>query len=228
METAATVLKALDVLTILAGRTDGLIVPELAQALDQPRTNVVRLLLTLQAYGLVERQERRWQTSQQFYNWVSSRFRHEELRRAYRPVLERVAAETRELVLLGLHEGNGVIHIDYIESDSLVRVAPAPATRHNLRHNALGKLALSRRPDLVRRIRDQRLQCELEEIRRTGVAWNRGETVPDMVALAVPGYTNAPTEPMIAVAWPAFRFTNAKAARAIRVMNDLRAAATRS
>mgnify|MGYP000473874940 CR=1 FL=1 len=51
--------------------------------------------------------------------------------------------QTGELVLLGLHEGNGIVHIDYIESDHMVRVAPAPGTRHNFKVNALGKLALN-------------------------------------------------------------------------------------
>jgi len=42
--------------------------------------------------------------------------------------------QTGELVLLGLHEGNGIVHIDYIESDHMVRVAPAPATTSKSTH----------------------------------------------------------------------------------------------
>ena len=153
MELSSTVLKALDLLTVLSGRTEGITMPELAQSLDQPRTNVVRLLATLQLYGLVVRRGRRWHLADAFHDWVALRNRHAELRRRYRPLLERIATETGELVLLGLQEGNGVVHIDFVESDHLVRVAPAPHTRHNLRRNALGKLALSRRPDLNRRPR---------------------------------------------------------------------------
>jgi len=124
-------------------------------------------------------------------------------------------------VLLGLHEGNGIVHIDYIEGDHRIRIAPAPATRHTLRHNALGKLALSRRPDLAARIRDPRFQAELVEIRRTGVAWNREETVQGMIALACPGFTNSPTDAMLAIAWPVFRFSERKAREALRAIDEM-------
>ena len=77
---------------------------------------------------------------------------------------------------------------------------------------------MSRRPDLATKIRDSRLQVELAEIRRTGVAWNREETVPGMIALAHVGFSTAPTEPMLAVAWPAFRFTNRKDSDALRAI----------
>ncbi|HWA87970.1 MAG TPA: helix-turn-helix domain-containing protein, partial [Opitutus sp.] len=113
METASTVLKALDLLTILSGRADGLPLPELAQALNQPRTNVVRLLRTLELYGLVAPAARRWRTTEAFRTWPATPDRHQALRRRYRPVLDAVAARTGELVLLGVHEGNGIVHIDY-------------------------------------------------------------------------------------------------------------------
>lgn len=216
MDISTTVVKALDLLTALAGQPAGSTLPELALTLNQPRTNVVRLLQTLQVYGLVETEDRRWRVAAAFHRWAPSDDRHEALRRRYRHVLEAMAEQTGELVLLGLHEGNGIVHLDYIESDQRIRVAPAPGTRHVLTRNALGKLALSRRPDLAGRIRDPRLQAELAEIRRTGVAWNREDTVQGMIALAVPGFVNTPTEPMLAVAWPAFRFTERKAREAVR------------
>ncbi|MGH7944924.1 MAG: IclR family transcriptional regulator [Opitutaceae bacterium] len=218
MDTSATVLKAFDLLTILAGRPEGLPLPELAVALNQPRTNVLRLLATLRAYGLATQDGRRWHTTTEFHRWATPPDRHEAQRRRYRLVLEAVAQDTGEIVLLGLHEGNGIVHIDFIESDHRIRVAPSPQTRHQLRHNALGKLALSRRPDLAGRLRDPRLQSELNDVRRTGVAWNREETVRGMIALAVPGFTNSPTEPMLAVAWPAYRFSPRKARDTVRAI----------
>ena len=220
MDTASTVLKALDTLTILAGSSAGTPLPELAQALNQPRSNVVRLLGSLQHYGLVTREGRLWKITPAFREWSAPPDRYAALRQRYRPALEAIAAGTGELVLLGLHEGNGVIHLDYIESDHRIRVAPNPTTRHNLRHNALGKLALSRRPDLAARFHDAAFQKEIEEIRQTKVAWNREETVRGMIAMAVPGFTNAPTEPMIAIAWPTIRFTNPIAAKARRITRE--------
>jgi DNA-binding IclR family transcriptional regulator len=214
MDSASTVLKALDALTVLAGSTDGMPLPELAQVLNQPRSNVVRLLGSLQGYGLVLRNGRAWKTTQVFRDWSAPLGRYVALRGAYRPILEEIHERTGELVLLGLHEGNGCVHIDYIESDRRIRVAPAPFTRHGLRHNAMGKLALSRRPDLAVKFCEPAFQQELEEIRMNGVAWNREKTVRGMIAMAMPGITNAPTEPMVIVSWPVFRFTEARAADA--------------
>jgi DNA-binding IclR family transcriptional regulator len=228
MAASSTVLKALDLLSVLAGRVEGCRLPELMQALNQPRTNVVRLLEALQIYGLVTRTRRHWHTTPAFHCWAAPPSIHDIQRRRYRPVLEAVAHATGELVLLGLHEGNGIVHIDYIESDHQVRVAPAPDTRHQLSHNALGKLVLSRRHDIAARIRNPRLNAELAEIRRTGIAWNREETVRGMIALATPGFRNTPTEPMVAVAWPASRFSERKGREAVRSIHRALAANLRS
>lgn len=211
--TSSTLIKGLDTITLVASHAGGLTLPEIVQALHEPRSNVLRLLKSLALYGLVRQEGRLWRVTEAFHSWAVPD-RHQVLRQQYRPVLEAVATATGELVLLGLHEGNGIIHLDYIESDQAVRVAPSPQTRHNLRINALGKLALSRRPDLCDDLNPPMAE-ELEEIRKSGVAWNRGESVSGMVALAHMGFTNLPTDAMIAVAWPSHRFTEKKAEAAI-------------
>ena len=216
-QVSTTLIKGLDVLTLLSSTREGLTLVETVRALHEARSNVLRLLRTLELYGLVEQSERTWRVSPGFASWAMGDRRHALCLR-YRPILERIAGDTGELVLLGLHEANGVVHLDYIESDHAVRVAPAPLTRHNLRVNALGKLALSRRPDLARKIEDPRLLEELTKIRKNGVAWNREESVQGMIALAHPGLIDAPTEPMIAVAWPSSRFTESKGRAAIRAI----------
>ncbi len=220
METASSLVKAMEILRLLAAAERGLSLPELLLACDYPRSTAVRILNTFALLGYVERRGRRHLLTDSF-RALTQPGRHEALRRRYRPVLEKAAAEIGELVLLGLHEGNGIIHIDYIESDHAVRVAPAPFTRHPLPRTAIGKLALSRRPDLVARLRKPRLAEELAEVRRRGVAWNRGESVPGMIALAVPGFTNEPAEPMLCVAWPAARFTEAAGRRAVKLLRTL-------
>lgn len=117
-----------------------------------------------------------------------------------------------------LHEGRGIVHIDYVESDQLVRVAPAPMTRHSLELTAQGKMVLSRRRDLFDPVTRPELKAELREIQRSGVAWNREATVPGMIALATPGFTNHPTEPILAVAWPVNRFSEAKGEAAVQAI----------
>lgn len=224
-ETSSTLIKGLDLLTVLAGRPNGLTLPELIEAVNQPRSNVVRLAQTLEIYGLVSRSGRRWFTTQAFHNWVwTDRYAH--FRTRYRRILERVFHEFNELVLLGLHEGNGIIHIDYLESDQAVRVAPAPYTRHPLELTAMGKLTLSRRQDLLETIEDKALLSQLSTIQETGLSFNREESVPGMISIATYGFTNQPTDAVIAISWPAFRFTEQKAQQAFsfirRIIDEMR------
>jgi DNA-binding IclR family transcriptional regulator len=224
MNAITSLIKGLDILTILGGKPEGMTIPGLVEALNLSRSTVIRVMDTLLVYGLVERDGRRVKCSDSFTNWASND-RHMEDRRRYRVVLEGIAREIGELVLLGVLEGSSVVHLDFIEADHAVRVAPAPHTRHNLRVNALGKYALSRRPDLAHAwIRnDPALARELDEIREIGVSWNREESTSGVIAMATRGFSDSPTEPMIAVAWPTFRFSEAKAAEALAVIRLLTA-----
>lgn len=216
-ERSSSLIRALDVLTLVAGRSDGISVPEIVAALDAPRSNVVRIVNTLIDYGLVLRDKRRLRAARALHD-LCAPDRHAGLRQRYRPVLERLASELNELVLLGLQEGDAIVHIDYIESDHRVRVAPSPVTRHDLRRNAIGKIALARRPDLLEQINDQVLLDELARVRRTGFVWNREETTEGVIVMAAAGFVNVPAEPIVAIAWPVNRFTEEKAEGAQRLV----------
>jgi len=221
MDNATSLIKALDLMTLLGGSRAGYTVQELSAAMDLPRSTVVRILNTLVWYGLIAKEEKRYFCTEAFTNWTTQD-RHRAFRLFYRAILERVATATDELVLLGLQDGAGVVHIDYIESDQRVRVAPAPQTRHNIRRNAIGKLCLAARPDLAKRWTDAEpaLAEELAEVRACGVAWNREESVPGMIAMACYGRSRAATEPKIAVAWPVSRFSPEKGAQAIQAIQE--------
>ncbi len=219
-ETSSTVFKALDALGIVTAREEGISLPDLALALNQPRSNVVRIVHTLQQYGFVAHKDHRWIATATFRTWSAPPDRHREFKHRYRPVLEAVASATGELVTLGLHEGNGIIHIDAIESSHRLCAVPVPDVRHSLRLNAMGKLALSRRLDLAAKFHATSFQQELEEVRRSGIAWSHGEMVRGTVAMAIPGFTNLPTEPMLAVIWPEAHFSEQVAVHAHRAATD--------
>ena len=217
METSSTVFKALDVLTIVTAYEEGVSLPDLAVALNQPRSNVVRIVRTLQQYGFVTQLGRLWIATTTFRSWSASTDRHHGFQRNYRPVLEALAAATGELVVLGLQEGNGILPLDAIESPDRACRAPLPRVRHSLRYSALGKLALSRRADLAVKFSDLAFQRELQEVRGNAVAWTRTDGMHATVAMAIPGFSNLPTEPMIGITWPEARFSKAAAEQARRV-----------
>ncbi len=209
MQPITSLIKALDVLTLLSNKREALSLSELAEAMNLPRSTLQRTLHSLISYGLIEKKDRMYAVSNGFNQWAQQGRQHYWIQ-LYRKVLESVAERTGELVLLGLQEGNGIVHVDYIESDHMVRVAPAPDTRHPMEVTAAGKLALSRRADLQETLTDPALKEELMEIQKSGVAWNREQSVPGMVAMATSGFTNNPIEPILIVAWPSNRFTEEK------------------
>lgn len=209
----------MDLLTLLTGKPRGFKMTELVPAMGLPRSSVIRMLGTLEAYGLVEKDGRTVRLTEQFYLW-SNRDRHALLKTKYRPVLRDILNEVKEVVLLGLQEGNSVVHIDYLEWDHQIRVAPLRETRHELERTAMGKLVLADRPELLPKKHRAGLERELAEVRQTGIGWNREEENEGVIVVATYGFTRAHTDAMIAVAWPKFRFTEEKAARAVGVIRD--------
>ena len=217
---STSLIKALDLISYMAGHAEGIRLVDLVAGSGLPRSTVIRILQTLQDYGLVDKPgARHYQLTARFRSWTDPD-RYTVLRHRYRPLLQAISAEVKELVLLGLREGAGIIHIDYIEWDHAIRVAPTPHTRHPWHKHALGKLAMSLQPGILEQLKNQRRRGEMSEIQRTGVAWNREESEPGMIALATWGLKPSPAEPMIAVAWPTFRFTEKAAANAIRVIRE--------
>jgi DNA-binding IclR family transcriptional regulator len=84
-----------------------------------------------------------------------------------------------------------------------------------MHRTATGKLLLSQRPDLCAGLTDRRLLAEIDEARRTGIAWNRRESDPNITAIATWAGKPSAVTPVICVKWPFFRFTEAKARQAL-------------
>jgi len=217
---STSLLRALDVISLLTAAPQGRSLADLAELTAMPRTTVRRILTTLERYGVVDRNGTDFDLSESFFHWAN-RDRYAEVRRRYRPILTAIAQKAGELVLLGVQEGDALVHVDFIEADHAVRVAPMPTTRHDLHKTAQGKIVLSRRPDLAARFRKRGLAQEIEEIHRTGIAWNIEESDPGMAAVAFPGFGNSPVDPVIGIAWPIQRFSRQEAERLVRAARRL-------
>ncbi len=70
METASSLVKALDTLTVLAGQSNGIPLPELVRAMNQPRSNVVHTVNTLKQYGLIESRGHLLLLTPAFHDWA--------------------------------------------------------------------------------------------------------------------------------------------------------------
>lgn len=213
-EIATSFLKGLDLLTLLARSPAGLTVPEIRQRLKLPRTSVLRMLGTLEQFGLIVHQEKSWGTTERFHDWCN-RDMYREIKDRHHRALHAIAHEVDELVELGISEGRGVRYIDWVQAAHPITIDPLKSALYPLHCTATGKLLLSQRPDLCTGLTDPRLLGEITEARRTGIAWNRRESDPNITAVAT--WVGKPSDvtPVICVKWPFFRFTEAKARQAL-------------
>jgi DNA-binding IclR family transcriptional regulator len=217
---ASSFIKGLELLTLLARSPSGLSMSALRQRSRQPRTSILRMLSTLEFFGLTARNGALWCTTPRFHDWCN-RDMHGELRKRYHAALDRIATEVDELVELGVAEGDGIRFIDYVQSKHNVVIEPLKTSLYPLHQSASGKLFLTQRPDLCEEIRDARLLAEIAAARTSGMAWNRGETDPNVIAIATWAGPPSALTPMIAVIWPFFRFSESKARRAVSVVRQV-------
>lgn len=211
---ASSFLKGLDLMTVLARRPEGMTVPALVARMKLPRTSILRMLHTLEIYGLVVRTDGVWRSTDRFRNWCS-RDMYGEIRTRFRDALESIGKAVGELVVLAVGEGEGVRFIDFVQSPHTLTADPVKSSLYPLPTTAAGKLLLSQRPDLCARIKDRRLLQEIDAARSEGVAWNRRESDPKVICVAVWAGRPSSATPLICIRWPVIRFSDAKAASAL-------------
>jgi DNA-binding IclR family transcriptional regulator len=211
---ATSFLKGLDLMTVLARRPEGMTMPALVSRLNLPRTSILRMLQTLELYGLAMRSDGVWRSTDRFHEWCS-RDTYSEIKHHYHESIRAIAAEVQELVEMGVSEGEGVRFIDWVQADHAVTIDPLKSSLYPLHRTATGKLLLSQRPDLCAKLGDRRLTAEIEQARAKGIAWNYRESDPNIIAVAVWAGPPSTTTPVICIKWPVFRFSETKAARAL-------------
>jgi DNA-binding IclR family transcriptional regulator len=158
-----------------------------------------------------------------------------DIRLVARPVLEELSEQTQETVSLSLLEGRNVRFVDGVESPRSVRVGNRTGLVLPAHCTAAGKAILAALPriELSRRYQDrdliartpasiatwERLENELEQVRRRGYALNaeEGEEGICAVAAAVRDLTDAPLA-SLAVVLPATRMQQAAPAAFIPML----------
>src|SRR5690349_17147348 len=111
-QVATSLFKALDVLSTVAMNRDGVEMRELTRALPVPRTTILRILKSLEAYGLITHEDHLFRVTPKFHAWTSPD-PCATIRQRMRRRLERISQEFQELVVLGVAEGNRLRHVDY-------------------------------------------------------------------------------------------------------------------
>jgi DNA-binding IclR family transcriptional regulator len=120
-------------------------VTELSIRLNLHKNNVFRLLATLEQQGYVEQcaQTERYRLGRACLALGQSFSETRSLSRFARPLLARLAAETKESAHLGVLAGHDVVHLDGEQPEQLVKTALRTGQKLAAHCTALGKVLLA-------------------------------------------------------------------------------------
>jgi DNA-binding IclR family transcriptional regulator len=223
---ATTVMKALDVLEILAGAEYfPLTIGEIAARCGLSRPTAHRLVITLARRGyLATTPDRRYRLGPKVLSLARALMDVTGLPTVARPILATLAHALGETVFLGMLDGAEVLYLDKFETPRSARMYSVVGTRNPVYCTALGKSLLAFLPDnqqqqilrrviLIRRARNthrtiESLMRDLEETRRRGYAVDDVENEQGIRCIGVP-ILNANGYPVaaISVAGPETRLT---------------------
>jgi DNA-binding IclR family transcriptional regulator len=200
----AVVLRALDVLELLAQSGQPMGASEVASALKISRNAAFRLLATLGLRGYVEqdRDSRKYRLGLKLFQVGNAVFAVRDIRRLAIPILEELRNRFQETVNLALLDGGQILYVERIESQRSLRTATAIGFRAPLHCTALGKSILAHSPSLQAGIQEnpgslekltentitdpETLLAELEGVEERGFALDREEQMIGVRCVAAP------------------------------------------
>lgn len=196
--------RVMDTLDLFFSAREGLTLTEISSRLGVPKSTAHGILTTMRHRGYLT-----WDPDTKAYSIglrVVALAQASPILRAIqaraRPHLERLARSLHETVMLGAYEADSVVCVDTVESPDPVRFSIVLGERRPLHATSVGKLYLAGLEDeeLLRLLdviglerqtegtitsREGLLE-ELREVRRTGLAFNRAESIEGVYSFGVP------------------------------------------
>lgn len=213
-------LRALDILTALAGSDRPLTLSEIVARTGFSRTAAYNVITTYEIRGLVRRDsQNRYDLGWGLFELGEQARSRSDLSDAARPVVEDLAESTGETVLLGVLDQASVIYVEKAESRRSIRMVEAPGRRLPLHESVTGLVLLAHAAPTFRDrylagvgagggTSPQQLLETTEAIRASGFATSVQDLDPDLTSASVP--VHGPLGDPIAaltVAGPASRLT---------------------
>ena len=212
-------------LQLLGEQSSDLGVVELSRRLQVHKSNVSRLLATLERHGLVIRNLHtdKFGLGPALIGLAGAALQRIDLRSVARGHLEQLAEATRETVNLAILDGDQVVNIEKLPSQHYIRDIGWIGRRSPLHCTATGKALVAQLTRAERqRLVGSRLkrytpntivdwaglERELAQVRKRGFAVGREELEPGLVAVAAP--IRGPDGGVVAsvsVSGPSFRVT---------------------
>ncbi len=184
--------RAFRVLQLLAREQAPLGVSQIAAALGLGKATVHALVHALVAVGGLEQaEEKRYRLGPVLETLAVCRKGWRTLETTCRPLLEGLAADLDQTAILGVPDGDRLRIAAVVEGRGELRIGATPGHRIPLLAGAHGKVvaAWNRREAPARRAKTEvpeGREEDLENVRRTGVAYDRGEYLQGVAAAAAP------------------------------------------
>jgi DNA-binding IclR family transcriptional regulator len=224
-------------LDALALAPDGLGVTELAKALGVHKASASRLLGTLAARGLVERDvaTRRYHLGARFVSLAGAAVRRLPVVSQARPELEQLTRLSSETANLAVLDRFHVVYVDQVTPAQEIVMPSWVGRRTPVHASSSGKVLVafgdpSLREALLARplepltpntITDpERLEAVLEQTRRRGYAISVGEGEPDLVSLAAPVRSQGRAVAAVSVSGPKKRLPGRDHPHLARLVTD--------
>lgn len=178
---------------VVANEEQGLRLTDLSDTLSAPKSTIHGLARGLVTTGYLRERQGRYFRGPALELLVAGKYR---VPPSFHRALEQLCDQWKESAILATLAGDSVINIDVVVTDQMIRASPTLPHRRPLWPTSYGKLFLAymdpRRRDayLSRKFDDSRERArilkELETIRSTRVAFNRGENIPEMFGVSSP------------------------------------------
>ncbi|KZY33654.1 IclR family transcriptional regulator [Roseovarius sp. HI0049] len=218
-------------------RSQGRMLTELADDLNQSPATVYRVLVTLEGRGLVEfdPEHQLWHIGAQAFVIGAGFLRRTSLVERARPILRRLMDLTGETANLGREQNGQVLFLSQVETNATIRAFFPPGTLAEMHSSGIGKVLLAQMPDdrVARILSDHPLQAftantltdpaslarELATIREQGFAIDAEERNEGMRCIAAPVFDHSRTAVAgLSVSGPTSRVTEEKTAELSRAV----------
>jgi DNA-binding IclR family transcriptional regulator len=235
--------RVVEVLEALGESREGLGVQEIARRLHVHPSTSSRLLATLAAGGLLERdpQTARYRIGARVVGLAAAAVGRLPVVSQARPELEHLSAVTAETVNLAIRDGRHVVYVDQVTPAQTVVMASWVGRRSPVHASSSGKVLLAFGDEDVetsvhrlgrlerltgRTVTDPaRLVETLRQVRRQGYAASAGELEEGLVSIAAPVLVEGAATAAISVSGPSYRLPGREVAHLARLSMDAAAAA---
>lgn len=219
--------RVLSILKLLALQQEGCTLAELSQILDAPKSSLFPIIHTMADQNFVSYHEekQRYTIGLNSYLVGSTYLKNHNMYERVLDEMRHIVDQCSEICQFGILEGSEVLYIAKVDSPEPVRLASDIGKRLPAYCTSLGKSLLSRTspeelnalypdpliPFTAHTVKDlDELSSQLEEIRKTSIAVEQGETHPDISCISTPLIKSGKVAASISVSVPTFRFTAEK------------------